>query len=61
MDAEQTIAVCRAAPKAIVVATHMEALDHGTVSRAELRALAEKKGIQSNQLFIPADGEVLNF
>lgn len=61
MDAEQTIAVCKAAPKAIVVATHMEALDHGTVSRAELRALAEKKGIQSNQLFIPADGEVLNF
>jgi hypothetical protein len=39
----------------------MEALDHGTVSRAELRALAEKKGIQSKQLFIPADGEVLNF
>lgn len=61
MDAEQTIAVCRAAPQAIVVATHMEAFDHGTVSRAALRALAEAKGIQPQQLLIPADGEILNF
>ncbi len=61
MDAEQTIAICRAAPDTIVVATHMEALDHGTVSRAELRALAEREGIRAHRLFIPLDGEVLRF
>ncbi len=61
MDAKQTIAVCKAAPNAIVVAIHMETLDHGTVSRADLRAQAEAEGINSKQLLIPADGEHLNF
>lgn len=57
MDAEQTLAVCRAAPQAVVVAVHMETLDHGTVSRADLRSLADAEGIRPEQLRIPADGE----
>jgi hypothetical protein len=61
MDAEQTISLCQAAPNAVVVATHMEALDHGTVARADLRALAEKEGIGDDRLLIPLDGEVLVF
>ncbi len=61
MDAVQTIAVCRAAPQAVVVATHMEALDHATISRSDLRAFAEMEGIQPSQLFIPYDGEILTF
>ena len=61
MDAAQTITVCRAAPEAVVVAVHLEALDHGTVSRASLRALAQAEGIPSDQLFIPVDGERLKF
>jgi L-ascorbate metabolism protein UlaG (beta-lactamase superfamily) len=61
MDAAQTVDVCRAAPKAFVVATHMEALDHATVSRSDLRAFAKIKGIKPDQLLIPADGELLNF
>jgi L-ascorbate metabolism protein UlaG (beta-lactamase superfamily) len=60
MDAFQTVEVCRATPSAIVIATHMEAVDHATVSRAGLRSFAEKSGINTNQLRIPADGEVLN-
>ena len=59
MNAEQTIAVCRAAPQSTVIATHMEALDHGTVSRADLREAARQAGISDEQLLIPADGEVL--
>ncbi len=58
-DAQQTIAVCRAAPKAVVVAVHMEALDHATVSRADLRASADSQGISAARLRIPADGETL--
>ena len=61
MDAAQTIAVCRAAPASIIVATHMEALDHATISRAELRAAASAAGIAGEQLLIPADGQELDF
>lgn len=61
MDAEQTIAVCRAAPDAVVVAVHMEAYDHSTVTRADLRAFATAQGITAEQLRIPDDGETLSF
>ncbi len=59
MDAEQTIAICRSAPKSTVIATHMEALDHTTVSREALRAAAEKAGVSATQFHIPADGEMI--
>jgi L-ascorbate metabolism protein UlaG (beta-lactamase superfamily) len=61
MDAAQTVAVCRTAPHSVVVATHMEALDHGTVSRADLRSYALAHGITPESLRIPADGETLTF
>jgi L-ascorbate metabolism protein UlaG (beta-lactamase superfamily) len=61
MDAEQTIALCRAAPNSTVVATHMEAVDHATVTREALRAYAEAHGIGARQLLIPLDGATLNF
>ncbi len=61
MDAKQTIEVCRAAPEAIVVAIHMEALDHGTISRSDLRAFAQIEGLTTSQLLIPQDGEILRF
>lgn len=61
MDAEQTVAVCRAVPDAVVVAIHLEALDHCTVTREALRTLADKEGISPSQLLIPEDGGILNF
>ena len=61
MDAAQTIAVAQAASSSIVIATHMEALDHATISRAELRAAADAVGIPATRLLIPADGEELRF
>ncbi|MCP4722701.1 MAG: MBL fold metallo-hydrolase, partial [Desulfobacteraceae bacterium] len=61
MDAKMTIEVCKLMPKAIVIATHMEALDHARVTRKDLRALAEKTGIKADQLLIPEDGEILTF
>jgi hypothetical protein len=39
----------------------MEALDHATISRAELRAAADAAGIPAARLLIPADGELLSF
>lgn len=57
MDSAQTLQVCRAAPRSTVVAVHLEALDHGTVSRRQLRADAEAAGIEPQRLRIPQDGE----
>lgn len=59
MDAEQTLALCEAAPEATVIATHMEALDHATVSRAALRNAADEHGISPDRLLIPRDGETI--
>lgn len=61
MDAAQTVALAQAAPGSIVIATHMEALDHATISRADLRAAADAAGIPASRLLIPTDGEALRF
>jgi hypothetical protein len=39
----------------------MEAFDHSTVTRADLRAFAMSQGITAQQLRIPEDGETLTF
>jgi L-ascorbate metabolism protein UlaG (beta-lactamase superfamily) len=59
MDAEQTLAVCRRAPRSLVVAVHLDSLDHGTVSREDLRQRAAAAGIGGERLRIPTDGEAL--
>lgn len=62
MDAMQTVETCRAVPAgAVVVATHMEALDHATIDRAALRQAATEAGISEKCLLIPADGDRLAF
>jgi len=61
MDEEMTLTVCQAAPNAVVIAVHMEALDHCPVTRADLRTQANETGIPPNQLLIPADSEMLIF
>mgnify|MGYP001259444796 CR=1 FL=1 len=59
MDAAETLVVCDLAPWATVVATHMEALDHATVGRADLRLAAKQAHVGAERLRIPADGETL--
>jgi L-ascorbate metabolism protein UlaG (beta-lactamase superfamily) len=61
MNSEQTLATVNAAPDAVVVAVHMEALDHCGVSREALRQLADKEGVSASRLMIPKDGEILSF
>ena len=61
MDGKQTMEVCQTAPRSIVIAIHMETFDFDTVSRKELRSIAEAAGIGAEQLLIPADGETLIF
>ncbi len=61
MDAEQTVEVCRIAPeKTKIIATHMEALDHATVTRKDLQTYANALKIDKHKLIIPDDGETLH-
>lgn len=61
MDAAQTATVCEIAPRATVVAIHMDVLDHATVTRTDLRAYADAAGIATGRLLIPEDGATLTF
>ncbi|MEH2549843.1 L-ascorbate metabolism protein UlaG (beta-lactamase superfamily) [Bradyrhizobium sp. AZCC 2262] len=59
MDAAEAVATCRLAPASIIVATHMDSLDHATISRDELRRYATERGVSPQRLLIPRDGETL--
>jgi L-ascorbate metabolism protein UlaG (beta-lactamase superfamily) len=57
MDAQQTIDVCALAPNSLVIAVHMDTLDHSTVSRSQLRTAAQQAKLDESRLRIPLDGE----
>jgi L-ascorbate metabolism protein UlaG (beta-lactamase superfamily) len=61
MDGEQTLITAKAAPQAILVAIHMESLDHCTISRAQLRHMADSAAVPPTRLIIPEDGETISF
>lgn len=58
MGEKDVLKVHKADPKAIIVATHMEGVNHWSVSRTQLRAFAERHGF-SKMLLIPEDGEII--
>lgn len=58
MMPSDVIHVCGAAPRAKVMAVHMEAINHCLVTRDEL---AEKAGAARVRVIIPDDGEALDF
>ena len=59
MTAKDVVQVCRALPSTRVIATHLEAINHCLLSRAELRTALEQEGL-SDQVLIPADGETID-
>lgn len=52
--------VYKAAPNAKIISVHMEAVNHWTLSREELKGFTNEKGISSNVL-IPNDGYTYTF
>jgi len=58
MNASDVLEVHKAAPSAMLVGTHMEAVNHCVLTRAALRAFAEQHSFSQN-LLLPADGETL--
>lgn len=58
MDVPDVIATCNAAPDALIVAVHMEAMNHCGLDRAGLRAAMEAVGM-GGRVATPVDGETL--
>ena len=56
MGTEDVLRVHQAAPEALLIASHMEAINHCVLTRAELRAFAASKGFEE-KLLTPGDGE----
>jgi L-ascorbate metabolism protein UlaG (beta-lactamase superfamily) len=61
MDGEMVLQTVRIAVEATVVVTHLDAVDHATVSRADIRRLAAAGTIGADRLLIPEDGDILTF
>jgi L-ascorbate metabolism protein UlaG (beta-lactamase superfamily) len=60
MGKDDIYEVQKAAPNAKIISVHMEAVNHWTLSREELKSFIEEKGISSHVL-VPDDGESYTF
>ncbi|WP_197980289.1 MULTISPECIES: MBL fold metallo-hydrolase [unclassified Rhizobium] len=58
MGTQDVFSVHKAAPTTLLIASHMEAVNHCTVSRADLRAFAHANGF-IERLRTPGDGEMI--
>ncbi|SIQ43881.1 L-ascorbate metabolism protein UlaG, beta-lactamase superfamily [Peribacillus simplex] len=60
MGKEDIFEVNKAAPNSQIIVSHMEAVNHWTLSKAELKSFLDEKGISST-VFVPDDGESYTF
>jgi L-ascorbate metabolism protein UlaG (beta-lactamase superfamily) len=60
MGKEDVRKVYEAAPQAMLVASHMEAVNHSLLSRQELREFSKANGM-TDRLLVPNDGEAHTF
>ena len=60
MDDADVESVCRAAPNATVIASHMDTVAHASLTRSTLKAALERRGLASRVL-MPDDGEAYSF
>ena len=60
MDDADVESVCRAAPNATVIASHMDTVAHASLTRRTLKAALEKRSL-AKRVLIPDDGEVYMF
>jgi L-ascorbate metabolism protein UlaG (beta-lactamase superfamily) len=60
MGKQDVFKVHEAIPGGTIVASHMDAVNHGMLSRKELREFLEEKGM-TPRVLVPEDGETLRF
>lgn len=58
MNAADVVSVAEAAPDAVVIPVHMEAINHCAEPRDAVRAAADAAGV-ADRVYVPADGETL--
>ncbi|WP_421566945.1 MBL fold metallo-hydrolase [Ochrobactrum sp. EDr1-4] len=58
MGTQDVLSVHKAVPETLLIGSHMEAVNHCTVSRADLRAFARINGF-ADKLRTPGDGETI--
>ncbi|MDW3197062.1 MAG: MBL fold metallo-hydrolase [Cytophagales bacterium] len=56
MDVDETLLVAKKAPNATIIAVHLQALDHCTVTRQQLNEAAIHENVT---ILTPADGQIL--
>jgi L-ascorbate metabolism protein UlaG (beta-lactamase superfamily) len=56
MTAAEVVQTARFAPQATVYAVHLEAVNHASEDRAQVRALADQEGL-ADRIVVPNDGE----
>jgi L-ascorbate metabolism protein UlaG (beta-lactamase superfamily) len=61
LDEQETLELAAYAKGATIMAVHVEALDHSTVSRASLKRSLLRSDIDSQRFVIPLDGQILEF
>lgn len=61
MGKEDLYRASQAAPKATVIGTHMESVNHATQSREELRGYIVEKELDPRRVLVPADGQAYSF
>ena len=60
MDKKDVYEVFKAAPKATIIASHMESVNHAMLSRKELREFLSEKNM-TQRVLVPEDGEAYSF
>lgn len=57
MNLDDVLAVCEKAPEAMIIATHLDSVNHATITGADVRSFAAKNGLR--QIRVPENGESL--
>ena len=60
MNKEEVAKVCKAAPKAKIMASHMESVNHAMTTRDQLRKYLSRRGL-AKRVMVPEDGETCSF
>ena len=61
MGKEDMLRAYQAAPNAKLIAIHMEAVNHAVLSRKEIREYIDEKGMDTQRVLVPDDGDIYSF
>ena len=59
MDDKEATKTASFAKESVIIASHMDNVNHATVSRNDIRSYIEKEHISN--ILVPEDGEIMSF